>query len=233
VSPVTSYELRDGVAVITIDDGKANALSSALLAEVNSALDKAAVDDAVVLLCGRPGIFSGGFDLKVMRGGGRDAATMLEDGFQLALRLLSYPAPVVLACTGHAIAMGSFILLSVDYRIGARGAYKIVANEVAIGMTLPWTAVEICRHRLAPAHFYRAVNLSEVYSPDGAVAAGFLDETVEETALMERALEFCAGMTMLSRAAHVATKSRTRENAIAAIEAGFSIDHELFQAMSA
>jgi enoyl-CoA hydratase len=182
-----SCKLADGIATITMDDGKANALSLSMLATVNDALDRALEVEAIVILTGRPGIFSGGFDLQVMGGGGPDAGQMLEDGFLLALRLLEYPFPVVIACNGHAIAMGSFLLMSADYRIGVEGPYRLVANEVAIGLTMPRAAIEICRQRLTPAHFQRVVMLAESYTPSDGVAAGFLDRVVLDADLMPTA----------------------------------------------
>jgi enoyl-CoA hydratase/carnithine racemase len=124
-----SYYCDDAIATITIDDGKVNALSFAVLAELNAALDQAERDGAVVILAGRDGVFSAGFDLPVLRGGGPDALAMLRAGFELAARLLAFPRPVVIACTGHAVAMGVFLLLCGDYRVGATGPYKITANE--------------------------------------------------------------------------------------------------------
>jgi enoyl-CoA hydratase len=194
VEPLVSYDLTDGVATVTRDDGKVNALGLDMLTAVGHALDRASADGAVVVLAGRSGIFSGGFDLTVLRAGGPDAARMLEGGFELALRLLTHPDPVVIACNGHAIAMGSFLLLSGDDRIGAEGPYRLVANEVAIGLTMPWAAIEICRQRLAPSHFLRAVNLSETYSPSGALAAGFLDRVVDEADLLPAALAAAGGL---------------------------------------
>src|SRR5215469_825423 len=137
------YQLAHSVATVTMDDGKVNVLSSRMIYEVTRALDRA-LDDAAaaVVLAGRPGVFSAGFDLPALRAGGRAATSMLRDGFELAERLLSYPRPVVIACTGHAIAMGAFLLLSGDYRVGAAGPHKITANEVAIGVTLPRAAVQ-------------------------------------------------------------------------------------------
>ena len=134
---MVSYHCDDAIATITIDDGKVNALSLAVLAELNAALDQAERDGAVVILAGRDGVFSAGFDLPVLRGGGPDARAMLRAGFELAARLLAFPRPVVIACTGHAVAMGVFLLLCGDYRVGATGPYKITANEVAIGLTMP------------------------------------------------------------------------------------------------
>jgi len=134
---------------------------------------------AIVGLAGRAWVFSAGFDLKVLRAGGPSGRTMLRAGFELAERILSFPMPVVIACTGHAVAMGVFLMLSGDYRIGVAGPYKITANEVAIGLTLPRAAIEICRQRLTPAHFNRATALAEVFLPACAVEAGFLDRVVE------------------------------------------------------
>ncbi len=135
MSTLVTYRLRDSVATITMDDGKVNALSLAMLTELGAALDRASADRAVVVLTGREGVFSAGFDLPVLQAGGTEAAELLHAGFDLAARLLAFPAPVLVACPGHAIAMGAFLVLSGDYRIGASGPYKYTANEVAIGMS--------------------------------------------------------------------------------------------------
>lgn len=230
---LVTYRLVDGTAMIVMDDGKANALSLEMLAALNQALDRAASDGAVVVLTGRQGIFSGGFDLKVLGAGGPDAAAMLEQGFLLALRLLEHPAPVIIACNGHAVAMGIFLLLSGDYRIGVNGPFRLVANEVAIGLTMPQTAIEICRQRLAPSHFNRAIILSETYAPADAVEAGFLDRVVDGPGLLETARTVATELAQLDRAAHVATKSRARASSIAAIRKGLEIDQKFFASLNA
>jgi enoyl-CoA hydratase len=204
-------------ATITMDDGKVNALSPDMLAGLNAALDQAENDGKVVVLTGRPGIFSAGFDLRVRLPGAQGAAAMVRGGFELAARLLAFPQPVVIACPGHAIAMGSFLLLSADYRIGAAGPYKITANEVSIGMTMPLAAIEICRQRLAAAHLTRVIALAEVFAPDDAAAAGFLDRVVPAGELAGAAAEAAAGLAALDRAAHAATKLRLRADALAGI----------------
>lgn len=224
---------EDGIATVTMDDGKANALSLAMLGEVGAALDRAEADGAVVVLTGRPGRFSAGFDLSVLMAGGPDAVAMLRAGFELSHRLLSFPRPVVIACTGHAVAMGSFLLLSGDYAVGAAGDYKVTANEVAIGLTMPRAAVEICRQRLSPACFNRAVVTAEVFSPEGAVVAGFLDRVVPAAELADVARETAARLAALDAAAHEGTKQRARADALAAIRAGIEADDADFRAMSA
>src|SRR4029450_11523443 len=129
-SPV-AFQLEDSVATITMDDGKVNVMSLRMIATLNAALDRAEAERAVVLVTGREGVFSAGFDLPVLRAGGPDAVALVRAGFELAARMLAFPTPVVIACTGHAVAMGAFLLLSGDYRIGASGTYKLAANEVA------------------------------------------------------------------------------------------------------
>ena len=194
---LVNYRLEESVMTITMDDGKVNVLSLNMLTEINGALDRADADGAVVVLAGREGVFSAGFDLPVLRAGGLEAFKMLRAGFELAERVLSFPKPVVMACTGHAVAMGVFLLLSGDYRVGATGPYKISANEVAIGLTMPRAAVEICRQRLTPAHFNRATVLAESFSPEAAAEAGFLDRAVDGAALQSVVRDLSARLTQL------------------------------------
>jgi enoyl-CoA hydratase len=230
--PVT-YSLEGSVATIAMDDGKVNALSPAMLAELAAALDQAASDGAVVVLAGRPGIYSAGFDLRVLTGGGPEAVPMLQAGFRLAERMLSFPAPVVLACTGHAIAMGVFLVLSADYRVGAEGPFRITANEVAIGLTLPRAAIEICRQRLTPAAFTRAVLLAEVFSPTDAVAAGFLDRLAPPDAVLAVAQQTAAQMAALHLGAHDASKQRARAATLEALRRAIAEDDDEMGAAAA
>lgn len=223
-----SYDLADGIATIRLDDGRVNALSLSTLGALGDALAQAEADNAVVLLTGREGILSAGFDLKTLTGGSPDAAEMLRAGFEVAERLLSFPSPVVIACTGHAIAMGSFLLLSGDYRVGAAGAFRVVANEVAIGMTVPHAAIEICRYRLATTHLQRAVTLAEDFGPDDAVAAGFLDLTVPAAEVPGTAQVAAARAVTLDRAAHGATKRRLRAGLLDALRQAIERDHQSF-----
>jgi enoyl-CoA hydratase len=218
------YQLADEIATITVDDGKANALSPALQDEIRGALDRAEADGAVVLLTGRPGMFSAGFDLGVLAGGGQSAVDMVIGGFELAERLLSFPAPIVIACPGHAIAMGSFLLLAGDVRIGASGPYRIQANEVAIGMAMPRAALELMRQRLTPAALTRAAMLAEPFSPELATGAGFLDLVADPADLETSARRLATAAVALHRGAHVATKRRARAEMLAALRAAIDAD---------
>jgi enoyl-CoA hydratase len=228
---LVTYRMHDSVATITMDDGKVNALSLAMLTELGAALDRAAADRAVVVLTGREGVFSAGFDLPVLRGGGTPAAELLHAGFDLAARLLVFPAPVLVACPGHAVAMGVFLVLSGDYRIGSRGPYKLTANEVAIGMTMPRAAVEICRQRLTPACFNRAVVIADIFPPEEAVAAGFLDRVVEPAELRAAAAAAAAQLARLDLDAHAATKLRARP--LAALREAIDADDAAYRAQPA
>ncbi|MEU8136915.1 crotonase/enoyl-CoA hydratase family protein [Streptodolium elevatio] len=221
---LVTYRLEDAVATVTLDDGKVNALSPGMLAEIGAALDRAEADGAVVVLTGRERVFSAGFDLRVLRGGGAEAYGMLMAGFELAVRMLAFPRPVVVACNGHAYAMAVFLLLSGDYRVGVDGPYTITANEVAIGLTMPHTAVEVCRQRLTPAHFTRAVVNAEAYSPADAVPAGFLDRVVADEELAVTARAKAVELAKLDPQAHAASKLRVRGPALAAIREAIEKD---------
>ena len=226
MSDTVSYEVTDGVAVITMDDGKANAVSSALQSGVNSALDRAEAAGLPVVLTGRAGFFSAGFDLKTLAASGQPAVDMLNGGIELAIRLLSFPTPVVVASPGHAIAMGVFLSLCGDYRIGVRGNYRYVANEVAIGMAMPFSTIEILRQRVTPAALTRSVLLAEVFTPENAVANGFLDEVVEPDDLMPRAIAFAASLSALDGSAHAISKKRLRTGLLASMNEGLAKDLE-------
>jgi enoyl-CoA hydratase len=224
VGELVAYELAESIATVTMDDGKVNALSLPMLAELNAAFDRAVADGATVVFTGRPGVFSAGFHLPTLTGGGEDSVELLIGGFELSYRLLSFPTPVVIAATGHALAMASFLLLSADYRLGPDTDSKIGANEVAIGMTMPFTAVEICRYRLAPAHFHRAVITAEIYRPASAVEAGFLDRVVPVAEVAAAAQEVAVRLSSLDASAHRHTKLRAREQMLAAMRAGIETD---------
>ena len=224
MTPMVTYQLDGSVATITLDDGKVNVMSLKMISEINQALDRASDDRAVVILRGREGVFSAGFDLPVLRARGDEAFRMVRAGFELAERVLSFPLPVVIACTGHAVAMGVFLLLSGDYRVGATGPYKITANEVAIGITMPRAAVEICRQRLSPAHFNRATVLAEPFAPETAAEAGFLDRVVEPSELSSVVGEIARQLTLLDLDAHRATKQRARSATLQAVHDAIEAD---------
>ena len=148
MSNLVSYSQLDGVATLTLAHGKVNVVSPGVIAEFNAALDQAEADGAVLILTGQPGILSGGYDLKVMMSGPQAALDLVASGSTLARWMLAHPQPIIVACSGHAVAKGAFLLLSADYRIGVEGAFQIGLNEVKIGMTLHQVGIALARDRL-------------------------------------------------------------------------------------
>jgi enoyl-CoA hydratase/carnithine racemase len=218
------YSLHDRVATIHIDDGKRNALSPQVLREIRQAFDRAESDRASVIITGRESVFSAGFDLRVMQRGGSDALRMLRAGYSLPARVMAYPYPVIAACNGHVLAMGVFLMLSADYVIGSRGDFKISANEVAIGLTMPRVAAAMLRHRLNPAAFQRAVTLSEYFDVEAARSAGFFDELVDPADLIRRAEACAEAFRELDPRAHAASKRRIRAALIRRIRCSMPLD---------
>jgi enoyl-CoA hydratase len=225
MSEVVTYELEGRIATITMDDGKVNVFSIPLLRSLHAALDEAERDGAVVVLVGREGYFSAGFDLKVLSGGRDQILEILTLGATAAERVLSFPTPVVVACTGHAFPAGAFLLLAADLRIGTEGPFRIGLNEVRIGMTVPWFAIEIARQRLHPSHFDRTVVSGTMYSPHDAVTAGFLDDVVAPGALRTATHDAAGALAGLDMTAHAATKRRARSGALTALRS--AIENEL------
>jgi enoyl-CoA hydratase len=223
--PLVTTTRDELVTTIVLDDGKVNVMSVAMLGELNGALDQAEADGTAVLIAGRETIFSAGFDLAVFKKGPEPLLAMLNAGASTAARLLAFPAPVVIACGGHAIAMGAFLLLAGDVRIGvSQGRSKIAVNEVENGLTVPRFAIELCRLRLTAPHFNRAPVTAAPYDPQQALAAGFLDELVAAADLMAAAADRAHALAKLPRAAYVATKLRVRAEAIAGAGAAIGLD---------
>ena len=230
---LVTYERDGDVGIVTMDDGKANVISIPMVGALNEALDEAERDGVVVVVEGREGRFSGGFDLGTLTGGGEDLVTLLIGGFEVAERLLNHPTPVVTSCTGHAMAMGAFLLLSGDHRVGAEGPFKITANEVAIGMTLPLAPAEICRLRLTATEFQRATLLAQVYSPSEAVGAGFLHEVVAPEELATRARDAAHRLAQLDMPSFQGTKQQVNAAALAALRSAIEADRAAAEAMIA
>ena len=204
------YEIRNEIAIITMDDGKANALSHEVIDALHTCLDRAEREARAVLLTGREKRLSGGFDLSVMISSPEAARDLVTAGAELMLRLYTFPRPVVVACTGHALAAGAILLLVADARIGAEGEFKIGLNEVAIQMTLPIFALELARDRLSKRHFTAAVTQARIFDPRQAKDAGYLDATAAPEALLETALDCVRRLAVLPDPAFRATKQRER-----------------------
>ena len=211
MSDLISYQLDDGIATLTLSNGKVNAISPDVIAAFNAALDRAEQDKAIVIITGQPGILSGGYDLKVMTSGPQNAINLVAAGSTLARRMLAHPFPIIVACPGHAVAKGAFILLSADYRIGVEGPFSIGLNEVQIGMTMHHVGIELARDRLRKSAFHRSVINGEMFEPQGAVDAGFLDKVVPAEQLMATAQAVAQQLKKINMSAHKNTKLKVRQ----------------------
>src|SRR3984893_12758270 len=206
---LATYSRSGPISTIVMDDGKANVMSLNMVSGLPAAFDRREQNKTVAIVKARGKHFSGGFDLNVCaKGSAEEQYLMVKAGAELALRILSFPTPVVAACQGNAYPMGAFLIMSCDHRIAAEGNYRIGMNEVAIGLTVPRFAIEIARQRLTPAYFSRVVMTSEMFAPTEAVTAGFFDRVVPAEALEHSAEEAARALSTLNMAAHAATKMR-------------------------
>ena len=219
-----TYQSEENYTIITIKNGKANAISHEVLEGLNVGLDKAEKENKVVILTGQNGIFSAGFDLKIMTKSADSAKELVTKGSKLSLRMLSFPQPIIIACSGHAIAKGAFLLLSADYRIGAEGDFKIGLNEVLIGMTMHNAGIAIAKARLSEVYLNRSVNNAEIYNPKQAINAGFLDVIVPENLLMPNAIKAAEMFSKLNKKAHAATKLKVRKQHLQDLEIAIELD---------
>ncbi len=226
MAELATYRLDAGIATITMDDHKVNALSIAMLETLHRHLDQAEEDRAVVVLGGRAGYLSAGFDLKVFTQEPQRIVEMLSLGASLSERLLSFPTPVIVACSGHAIAAGTFAALAADLRIGVEGPFKLGLNEVRIGLTVPLFVVELARQRLSPAAFDRALLSAHMYSPQEALSAGLLDRVVAPGELARASREAAEELAGLDLAAYAATKLRVRGAALEALRIAIKTELE-------
>jgi enoyl-CoA hydratase len=211
---VAHYQLEGTTALIRMDDGKANALSEAMIVELLDGLARAEKEASAVVLAGRPDRFCAGFDLRVMMSSPEAAKTLLRSGSDLLMKLYGSPLPIVAACTGHALAGGALVLLTADVRIGASGAFRVGLNEVSIGMPVPVLAMELARDRIATTELGRATLRAQIYTPEEAARVGYLDEVVPPAEVLARAKEEATKLGALSRVAYHATKKRLRGKTI-------------------
>lgn len=223
-------ELDGEIAIIRMDDGKANALSHAMLDQLVIAIDEAMKKAGAVTIIGRPGRFCAGFDLAVMQAGPQQAQGLLLKGVALYSKIFESPVPIVIGCTGHALAGGAILLMAADWRVGADGDFKIGLNEVAIGMPVPKFAIALARHRLSHRHFLAATNHARIFDPATAVDAGYLDESVAEEAVSERAIDHARHLaSTLKPGAFVMTRESCRGPIAQAMRSGMEEDIALFR----
>ncbi|WP_434458105.1 crotonase/enoyl-CoA hydratase family protein [Stutzerimonas urumqiensis] len=228
MTDLVTYHLDDGVATLTLCNGKVNALSPAVIEALNAALDRAEQDRAIVVLTGQPGILSGGYDLKVMTSSPESAMALVASGSRLSRRMLAHPFPIVAACGGHAVAKGAFLLLSSDYRIGVEGPFSIGLNEVQIGMTMHHAGIELARDRLTKPAFQRSVINGEMFAPQAALQAGFLDQVVAPEQLEATVTAVVQQLKKLNMTAHRNTKLKARKALLETLDQAIDLDLKHF-----
>ena len=205
------YSVENNIVTLTFDDGKANVVGHEYLDNINSGLDRAQAEGAgAVIIRGREGMFSGGFDLAEFQKGPEAGMAMVQRGFELLVRLYEFPLPLVAACTGHGVAMGAFIIMSCDSRVGTAGKFKMSLPETAIGMQLPDILVELATSRISKRHVTRVLLQSEPYKPEDAVDAGFIDEVVEAGELDKRTQEIAEKLAELPQQQYAENKLSIR-----------------------
>lgn len=219
-----TYRAEETHITIAINNGKVNAISHEVIDEINTALKKAETAQKVVVLTGKEGIFSAGYDLKTMTDSADSAKSLVTKGSKLVLRMLSFPMPIVAACTGHAVAKGAFLLLGCDYRIGVEGDFKIGLNEVMIGMTMHYAGIAMAKARLAPVYLDRSVINAEMYSPEDAIKAGFLDLIVPAEQLQATTSKVAGMFSKLNKRAHAETKLKVRAGQLLDLEQAIELD---------
>jgi enoyl-CoA hydratase len=214
---VMQYDVEDSVAILRFDDGKANAVSHAFMDAMSEGLDRAEQEANAVMIVGRPGKFSAGFDLKEIQKGPGAAQALLNRGAEMFYRLFGFPQPIVAVSTGHAIAAGAFLLLASDTRVGTAGDFKIGLNETAIGMSLPVFAHELANSRVSLRHHTAAVIQATLYNPEGAVDAGFLDIVAQPDEAEAKGLAIAKQLGALPGHAYKANKRDSRKASLTRI----------------
>ena len=204
---IATLTTEGDVSIITLNDGKANVFSPEMSSTVSNLLDQVPGDKGSLIITGRPGIFSAGFDLKIISSGDTDAvATMVKAGFTLLARIYNFPRPVIAACSGHGVALGAFLLCCADYRLGAKGQFIVQANETRNNMSIPTPILEISKSRISKKHWYRAILNAEAYPVEKAIEPGYLDEVTEPDNLMIRAMEVANDLATLGHPHYKLTK---------------------------
>ena len=215
-----TLKTEEDVSIIQMDDGKVNVFSPDMIKNFNDVLDQVPTDKGAMLIIGREGMFSAGFDLKVMMSSPENAASMVKSGFELLMRVFTFPRPVVAACSGHAIALGAFLLCSCDHRIGCKGDFKIGANELRNNMIVPTPILELAKFRLIKSHKQRALLNAEMYSIEDAVAPGYLDEVTDQDKLFELAMAKAKDLATLAHPQYLQTKKLDQEDVAKKIYSG-------------
>ena len=220
------YEIENGVATITMNDGRANIMNAPFVSSLMAAFEKAERDEAaVVLRSGLPTIYSAGFDVRVFAArDAEEALEMVKTGGELVYAMLTFSRPIVAVAQGHVFPMGLFTLLAADYRIADDQDFRWVLNEVEIGIVPPLYAFRLLQGRLSAAWVARALSTAERFSAKEGLEAGVFHEIASTADLNARTRAVAARLAALPSAAFDGIKQRL--NADIAAEIRSVIDSE-------
>ena len=204
---IATLKKEGNVSIITLDDGKANVFSPEMSQQIDECLDQVATEEGCLVITGKEGMFSGGLDLKIIQSGDIEhIQEMSSKAFKLLARIFSFPRPVIAACSGHAVALGTFLLCCCDYRIGVKGEFMLGANEMRTNMVIPTPILELIKFRVSNTHKYRAVLGAEMYKLEDSISAGLIDEVVDQDLLMTTVTEKAKDLATMGHPSYSMTK---------------------------
>ena len=204
---IATLKKEGNVSIITLDDGKANVFSPEMSDQINECLDQVATEEGCLIITGKEGMFSGGLDLKIIQSGDIERIQeMSSKAFKLLARIFSFPRPVIAACSGHAVALGTFLLCCCDYRIGVKGEFMLGANEMRTNMVIPTPILELIKFRVSNTHKYRAVLGAEMYKLEDSISAGLIDKVVDQDLLMTSVTEKAKDLATMGHPSYSMTK---------------------------
>jgi len=204
---IATLKKEGNVSIITLDDGKANVFSPEMSQQIDECLDQVATEEGCLVITGKEGMFSGGLDLKIIQSGDIERIQeMSSKAFKLLARIFSFPRPVIAACSGHAVALGTFLLCCCDYRIGVKGEFMLGANEMRTNMVIPTPILELIKFRVSNTHKYRAVLGAEMYKLEDSISAGLIDEVVGQDLLMTTVTEKANDLATMGHPSYSMTK---------------------------
>ena len=204
---IATFKKEEDISIITLDDGKANVFSSEMSQQVNDCLDQVETEKGCLIITGKEGMFSAGLDLKTIQSGDMEKILdMSSSAFKLLARIFSFPRPVIAACSGHGIALGTFLICCCDYRIGIKGDFMLGANEMRTNMVIPTPILELIKFRVNNSHKYRAVLGAEMYTLEKAKEAGLMDDVVNPEDLMQAAMEKAKDLATMGHPSYTLTK---------------------------
>lgn len=221
---ISRSDLEGGVAILTLDDGKLNALNAEVFRELSNAIEDC-TDASALVIAGREGMFTAGLNTKELAQLDADGLSELLDVFgRTVMQLWSYPRPTVSACTGHAIAAGTMIAMATDHAVAAEGDFRWGLTETQIGFPLPEFAIELARHNLRSDRLEDLLLPGSVVDPSTAVEVGFADEVADPGEVETRAVTRARELASLPAKAYATTKQRLRGAAIHRVLQGLSED---------